>query len=89
MRYETKNAIYFHVDKNIIVLFYSSVKLKVLLLMTVWLQWNKKHKIVKRASKILGIDIDPDKTCKQKVRSKAEAVKRNIDHPCLTNLSSD
>ena len=37
-------------------------------------KWNW---VVKQASKILGIDIDLDVTCKDKVRSKAEAVKSN------------
>ena len=39
---------------------------------------GKMKRVVKQASKILGIDIDLDETCKDKVQSKAEAVTPTI-----------
>ena len=45
------------------------------------LRHEVKARVVKQASKILGIDIDLDETCKDKVLAKAEAVVCNTNHP--------
>ena len=87
LMYLLRKLNYFHVDKEIMILFYSSVIESAFTHeCVVWYNGARKQdtgkmkQVVKQASKILGIDIDLDETCKDKVRSKAEAVECNTNH---------